>query len=97
MKLHLEKNKILKVPGIETGIYDYRLGKIYSSKVSKKIKEWKLDVIHSHSEFSMGIMARMIGRELNLPIIHTYHTLLEDYTYYVLPKMFDGISNKVLL
>ena len=91
-----EKNKILKVPGIETGIYDYRLGKIYSSKVSKKIKEWKLDVIHSHSEFSMGIMARMIGRELNLPIIHTYHTLLEDYTYYVLPKMFDGVTTKLV-
>ena len=30
-----EKNRILKVPGIETGIYDYRLGKIYSSKVAK--------------------------------------------------------------
>ena len=33
-----EENKILKVPGIKTGIYDYRLSGVYPARVITKIK-----------------------------------------------------------
>ena len=40
-----EKEKILRIPGIPIGIYDYRLSEIYSISTVKMIKNWNLDVI----------------------------------------------------
>lgn len=56
-----EKNKIIRIPGIPTGIYDYRLTGIYPIKALKLIKKWNLDVIHSHTEFGVGTFARIIA------------------------------------
>ena len=56
---------------------------IYPLKVINKIKSWDLDVIHSHTELSMGIFARLFAKQYNIPLVHTYHTMYRDYTYYV--------------
>ena len=38
-----EKEKILRVPGIETGIYDnFKFSSIYHVRTTSKIKKWKL-------------------------------------------------------
>ena len=54
--------------------------------VIDKIIEWKPDVIHSQCEFSTFFMAKKIADETNAPIVHTYHTVYEDYTHYFLPN-----------
>ena len=46
-----DDGRIIRIPGIKTGIYDYRLTSVYPIKAVNKIKEWNLDVIHSHTEF----------------------------------------------
>ena len=78
-----EDNRILKVPGIPLGIYDYRAASIYPIRVINKIKSWKLDIIHSHTELCMGIFARLIAKQFGIPLVHTCHTMYKDYTYYV--------------
>ena len=62
-----ENGKVIKVPGIAVGIYDYRLTSIYPLKIIKKIKSWNLDVIHSQTEFGIGTFARIISKQLNIP------------------------------
>lgn len=78
-----ENKRILKVPGIPLGIYDYRVASIYPLRVVNKIKSWKLDIIHSHTELCMGIFARLFAKQFGIPLVHTYHTMYKDYTYYV--------------
>ncbi len=78
-----KENHILTVPGIPLGIYDYRAASIYPVKVVNKIKSWKLDIIHSHTELCMGIFARLFAKQFGIPLVHTYHTMYKDYTYYV--------------
>ncbi len=78
-----EEQKVLRVPGIPLGIYDYRMSSIYPLKVINKIKSWDLQIIHSHTELCMGIFARLFAKQYNIPLIHTYHTMYKDYTYYV--------------
>ena len=78
-----EEEKILKVPGIPLGIYDYRMSSIYPIKVINRIKSWHLEIIHSHTELSMGIFARLFAKQYNIPLVHTYHTMYKDYTWYV--------------
>ena len=95
MRYKKEKN-IIRIPGIPTGIYDYRLTGIYPIRAIKTIKKWNLDVIHSHTEFGIGTFARIIAKQLNIPLVHTYHTMYEDYVHYITKGYFDGTSKKIV-
>ncbi len=64
-------------------ITDRRVGLFYQRKIASKIKRLKLDIIHTNTEFSLGIFGRIMARELKIPVVHTYHTIYEDYTHYV--------------
>lgn len=72
-------------------IKSFSVGKIYpqarfmrsfGTKQMLELIEWKPDVIHSQCEFSTYFFARHIARKTGAPIIHTYHTIYEDYTHY---------------
>lgn len=91
-----EENRILKIPSIPIGLYDYRLSRIYSIKMINLIKSWNLDVIHSHTELGIGICARLVAKQFNIPLIHTYHTMYKDYTHYVTHGHFDKSSKKIV-
>jgi 1,2-diacylglycerol 3-alpha-glucosyltransferase len=69
-------------------------GKIYpgarftiplGNKYIKEIIRWNPDVIHSQSEFSTFLLARYLSKRLHVPIVHTYHTVYENYTHYFSP------------
>lgn len=47
---------------------------------------WRPDVVHSQSEFSTLALARQIARACQAPLLHTYHTVYEDYTHYFSPS-----------
>lgn len=91
-----DEKHILRMPGIPIGIYDYRLSQIYPIKALNRIKEWHLDVIHSNTEFSIGIFARLLAKQFRIPLVHTYHTWYEDYVYYLTKGHFDKSSKKVI-
>lgn len=92
-----EYKKIIYIPGIKTGIYDTRLTNIYSHKALKIIKEWNLDIIHSQTEFGIGMFSRIVAKKLRIPVVHTYHTLYEDYVYYVTHGHFDNLGKKLAI
>ncbi len=97
LKYQFEENKkVIRIPGLPTGIYDYRFSRIYPVKIVKMIKKWKLDVIHSHTEFGIGIFARLIAKQFNIPLVHTYHTMYEDYIHYITKGYFNRSSKKIV-
>ena len=91
-----EKEKVLRIPGIPTGIYDSRLTSIYPIKAINKIKSWNLEVIHCQSEFGIGRFARLFAKQYNITIVHTYHTMYEDYVHYITKGHFDKSSKKLV-
>lgn len=91
-----ESARIIYIPGIKIGIYDARLTKVYSNRAFKIIKSWNLDIIHSQTEFGIGAFSRIVSKKLNLPVVHTYHTLYEDYVYYVTHGLFDNFGKKLV-
>ena len=46
--------------------------------------------IYSQCEFSTFFLARRIAEELDIPLVHTYHTVYEDYTHYFSPSIRMG-------
>ena len=59
-----------------------RIMRSIGNKQLKDIISWRPDIIHSQCEFSTYFLAKIIARRVNAPIVHTYHTVYEDYTHY---------------
>ncbi len=91
-----ENGKTIRIPGIPIPLYDYRVSSIYPVRIIEKIRKWNLDVIHSHTEFGVGTFARIIAKQLDIPLVHTYHTMYEDYVHYITKGYFDGPSKKIV-
>jgi 1,2-diacylglycerol 3-alpha-glucosyltransferase len=67
-----------------------RLRTALGGKWVRELVEWGPDVVHSQCEFSTFFLARRIAEELDIPLIHTYHTVYEDYTHYFSPSVHFG-------
>ena len=92
-----EKERVLRVPGIDTGIYDnFKFSSIYHVRQIRRIKKWNLDIIHTHTEGTMGTYGRLVAKQFNIPVVHTYHTMYEDYMYLVTKGHFDKPARKIL-
>lgn len=50
----------------------------------KLAKELNLDIVHTQTEFSLGLIGKFVASSLKIPCVHTYHTMYEDYLHYVL-------------
>lgn len=77
----------------------FGIGKIYPdaraaiSPKNKYVKEliwWNPDIVHSQCEFTTFLSALKISGKCGCPIVHTYHTVYEDYTHYFSPSATVG-------
>lgn len=64
---------------------DVRMALAYRHRLIQQLVDWKPDVIHSQCEFFSFQFAHSIAKQTGAPIVHTYHTLYEQYVGYVLP------------
>ncbi len=90
------EEKVIRMAGIPVKIYDYRLTGAMSIKAFNEIRKWKLDIIHSHTEFGVGSFARICAHQLNIPLVHTYHTMYEDYVHYITHGYFNNSSKEIV-
>jgi 1,2-diacylglycerol 3-alpha-glucosyltransferase len=52
------------------------------SKAQKFFRENRVSVIHTHDTFIGGLEGVILGLQMNIPVIHTYHTMYEEYEYF---------------
>lgn len=52
----------------------------------RQLQSWGPDIIHSQCEFSTFGLAKTLARRLGVPLVHTYHTVYENYTHYFSPS-----------
>ena len=91
------KDDIIYMPGIELkNLYGFRATRIYDKNVCKILKENNIELIHNQTDATVGIFARRAARRLKLPIVYTYHTSYEDYTYYATHGVLDRVAKKVV-
>lgn len=69
------------------GVYpNVRMALSYRHPLIKELIEWRPDVIHSQCEFFTYQYALRIAKHTGAPIVHTYHTLYEQYVTYAIPS-----------
>jgi len=94
---HAPKNeeRVFRLPSMRF-LSERRVGLFYHPMVARTVKALGLDIIHTHTEFSMGIFGRGMARALGIPQIHTMHTKYEDYTHYIVKfNMLDPVAKSV--
>ena len=63
-----------------------RLGVPLQKKLLKELLAWGPDIVHSNCEFSTFPAACYIAEKADVPLLHTYHTVYENYTHYFSPS-----------
>ena len=86
---------VLYIPGIALKkIYGYRVTNFFANKPISIVKKFKPDLIHNQTDFTIGVFARRCAKKLKLPIVYTYHTSYEDYTYYITHGIMDRFAKR---
>ena len=93
----IKVDNVLYIPGVTLrGYYGFRITNMFASKPVKIIRKFKPDVIHVQTDFTIAVLARRMAKKYNIPIVYTYHTAYEDYTYYVVRGIMDRFAKRVL-
>lgn len=75
---------IIRIPSVPFFAFkDRRVAYAGFTEALKIAERYNLDLIHTQTEFSLGILGKMIAKELHIPVVHTYHTQYEDYVRYI--------------
>lgn len=68
-------------PGTSLGKFWKGMG---TGPVAERFAKWKPDILHSHTEFTIGLwMASYWRTRLGARRVHTYHTLWTEYLFYL--------------
>lgn len=62
---------------------NYRMTFVYPPRLFLLFKRLNLDIIHTQTEFSLGLLGGVVADFYNIPTVHTYHTMYEDYVHYI--------------
>ena len=88
---------VLYIPGVYLKrYYGFRLTNVFSTKAEKIIKKFRPEIIHNQTDFTIAVLARRIAKKYHIPIVYTYHTAYEDYTYYVVNAFMDKFAKKLV-
>ena len=103
LKSHKQGN-IYYIKSVPLGVVypDVRMPISYRHRYLRELIHWKPDVIHSQCEYFSYQFASYISKKTAAPIVHTYHTLYEQYVTYIFPSQrigayFVGILSKLRL
>ncbi len=76
---------------------EFNFASMFIRRALKKARQWNIELIHSHTEFSMGVVAARIAKNLGIPLVFTFHTLWECYSHYFFWDIFPRSTIRFLL
>ena len=80
--------QIIRIPSVPFFAFkDRRIAYRGFSTALEIARQYQLDIIHTQTEFSLGLLGVWIAKELRIPVVHTYHTQYEDYVRYIAKGM----------
>lgn len=82
----IDKNEpnVYRVPSIPfVFVRYYRASFLCPPHLLRTFKTLELDIIHTQTEFSLGLLGKYVSTTCGIPMVHTYHTMYEDYVHYI--------------
>ncbi len=90
-------DEMVRIPGPQMKMfYGYRFAKFYNEEAAHAIERFHPDVIHIQTDFVVGFLGMFMARKFHCAIVYTFHTMVEDYTYYVTRGHFDRAARHIV-
>lgn len=74
---------VIRMPSINSYIFDKRPVSLLYPGIARKLYKYNFDVVHSHTQFYLFVIAGMVAKKQNIPHFTTVHTLftelMDDY------------------
>ncbi|MDI6732124.1 MAG: glycosyltransferase, partial [Candidatus Margulisbacteria bacterium] len=86
---------ILRLPSLPATYPGYRFVLPFTFSLSNFLAKAKIDLIHAHQPFGVGLSALYWARKLNVPLVYTFHTLFPRYVHHV-PFVPSALSKAVV-
>ena len=79
---------VIRFPSLPTGYPNFRLALPYINRIPE------VDLVHSHSPFQAGLLAKYVAHKRGVPFVYTFHTLFTRYVHYArfLPEPLSKMS-----
>ncbi|OGB87215.1 hypothetical protein A3J44_01885 [candidate division WOR-1 bacterium RIFCSPHIGHO2_02_FULL_45_12] len=74
--------KILRLFSLPATYPGYRFVFPYSPGIFARLKREKIDLIHAHQPFGVGLAAWLLARQMKIPFVYSYHTLFSRYVHH---------------
>lgn len=82
--LDRDETDVLRIPAVQHfNGSDFSLPVPVPMTVSRVLKEFRPDIVHSHHPFLLGETALRIAVSCDVPVVFTHHTRYEQYTHYL--------------
>lgn len=79
-----DKN-VFRLPSIHAGLgSEQRFAFFNQGAINRFLKKKNIDIIHTHTEFSLGYCGKWAAKKLKIPHVHTTHTMWENYGHYLM-------------
>lgn len=96
-KKFIAKDGYILIPGpVMRKIYGYRFAGFFNYRAERLVKKFSPDIIHIQTDWCVGLFGRHVAKKLVVPVVYTYHTNYEDYSYLVTAGHFDRIARGLL-
>lgn len=93
----IDQPNVFRLPAISLPSYpDYPLTWPHLDHLLPLAQKIKLDIIHTQHIFLMGGLGQRLARQLHLPTVHTYHTMMTEYTHY-LPRPCRFLAKRLII
>ncbi len=88
---------LLRIPGIYLKkLYGYRFSNFYSKEAMKIIERFKPEIVHCQTDVGIGIFGTIVASRFHCGMVYTFHTMLEDYAYYITHGYFDRAARAIV-
>lgn len=88
-------SKILRLPSLPATYPGYRFVIPYSYKIFDTLKKEKINLIHAHQPFGVGLAALLLARRMKIPFVYSFHTLFSRYVHHA-PYVPQRLAKRVV-
>lgn len=72
------EERVIRFPSLPF-VSEKRIGLNLDPLKRKEIEDLHLDLIHTQTEYPMGILGKNLAARWNIPLVHTFHTLYDEW------------------
>lgn len=76
-------DNIYRYPSVKAPYPGYRLAIPRPTMTIDILRQHKVDIIHSHSPYQLGLLSMWCAKKLNTPFVFTMHTNFSKYLHYI--------------